>query len=226
MAQKLIATFNQLPGYLKGFVVLNVSKPAMHPTKKALLDTVLQLLDSKPADEISVDEVLQVSGVSKGSLYHHYEDYPDLIEDALVFRYARYVDLSMELMGPMLDEPKNKDDFFEALKILTRKTQSDKNAQNRQERAELLGKAGHNPRLRKKLGVEQKRLTNELNSYMRKAVDKGFFSKDLDTDAAALFIQTYTLGLILNDVAESPLEKDRWNDLIDRVLAMAFLSKS
>jgi len=212
--------------FAPGRLLLQGSEASIHPTKNALLDTVLQILENKPADQISIDEVLQISGISKGSLYHHYEDYPDLIEDALVFRYARYVDLSMELMGPMLDEPKNKDDFYEALKILTRKTQSDKNAQNRQERAELLGKAGHNPRLRKKLGAEQKRLTNELNSYMRKAVDKGFFSKDLDTDAAALFIQTYTLGLILNDVAESPLEKDRWNELIDRVLAMAFLSKS
>ena len=206
--------------------MLTEPKLALHPTKKALLDTVLQLLNSKPADEISVDEVLQVSGISKGSLYHHYEDYPDLIEDALVFRYATYVDLSMELMGPILDEPKNKDDFFEALKILTRKTQSDKNAQNRQERAELLGKAGHNNRLRSKLGIEQKRLTQELNSYMQQAVDKGFFAKDLDTEAAALFIQTYTLGLILNDIAEVPLEKDRWNEHIDRVLKMAFISNN
>lgn len=198
----------------------------MHQTKRALLDTVLQLLESKPADQIAVDEVLQVSGISKGSLYHHYEDYPDLIEDALVFRYARYVDLSMELMGPILEEPKNKEDFFEALKVLTRKTQSDKNAQNRQERAELLGKAGHNPRLRGKLGVEQKRLTDELSSYMQGAVAKGFFDKSLDTEAAALFIQTYTLGLILNDVTETPLDKDRWNEHIDRVIAMAFMSKN
>lgn len=198
----------------------------MHPTKRALLDTVLQILENKPADQISVDEVLQVSGVSKGSLYHHYEDYPDLVEDALVFRYARFVDLSMELMGPMLEEPKTKEEFFEALKILTRKTQSDKNAQNRQERAEVLGNAGHNPRLKNKLGIEQKRLNSELNSYMQKAVDRGFFDKSLDTEAASLFIQTYTLGLILNDIAEMPLERDRWNNHIDRVLFLAFMSKN
>lgn len=198
----------------------------MHQTKRALLDTVLQLLESKPADQIAIDEVLQVSGISKGSLYHHYEDYPDLVEDALVFRYARYVDLSMDLMGPMLSEPKNKTEFFEALKVLTRKTQSDKNAQNRQERAELLGQAGHNERLKRKLGSEQKRLTDELNSYMQRAVERGFFDKYLDTEAAALFIQAYTLGLILNDIAEVPLEKDRWNEHIDRVLKMAFMSNS
>ena len=198
----------------------------MHQTKKALLDTVLQLLESKPADQIAIDEVLQVSGISKGSLYHHYEDYPDLVEDALVFRYARYVDLSMDLMKPMLQEPKNKEDFFEALKVLTRKTQSERNAQNRQERAELLGQAGHNERLKRKLGSEQKRLTDELNSYMQRAVEKGFFDKTLDTEAAALFIQTYTLGLILNDITETPLDKERWNEHIDRVLKMAFISNS
>lgn len=206
--------------------MLSPVKPEMHQTKRALLHTVLQLLEEKPADQISIDEVLRVSGISKGSLYHHYEDYPDLVEDALVFRYARYVDLSMELMGPMLNEPKNKAEFFESLKVLTRKTQSDKNVQNRQERAELLGQAGHNERLKRKLGSEQKRLTDELNSYMQLAVEKGFFDESLDTEAAALFIQSYTLGLILNDIAEVPLEKDRWNELIDRVLNAAFMSNN
>jgi len=197
----------------------------MHPTKRALLNTLLGLLDEKSFDKISVDEVLQVSGVSKGSLYHHFADYPDLVEDALVERYANFVNLSIGLMHPMLSEPINKEEFFEALKIVTRKTQSDKNAKNRQERAELLGQAGHNLRLREKLGKEQKRLTDEIKTLMQDAIDKGFFSKKLDADAAALFIQTYTLGLILNDVAEVPIEKDRWNEHIDRVLRLAFTSE-
>lgn len=197
----------------------------MHPTKRALLNTLLGLLDEKSFDKISVDEVLQVSGVSKGSLYHHFEDYPDLVEDALVERYANFVNLSIDLMHPMLSEPKNKEEFFEALKTVTKKTQSDKSARNRQERAELLGQAGHNLRLREKLGKEQKRLTDEIRTLMQDAIDKGFFSKNLDADAAALFIQTYTLGLILNDVAEVPIEKDRWNEHIDRVLRLAFMSE-
>lgn len=195
-----------------------------HPTKQALINTFIELLEQKTAEEISVDEVLQTSGVSKGSLYHHFEDYSDLIEDAMVIRYGKFVDLSMELMHPLLDTVKTKSEFIENLKVITRKTQSDKNSRNRMERARLIGQAGHNERLRNKLGKEQKRLNDDLNQIIQSAIDKSFFSKDLDAQATALFIQTYSLGLVLNDIAENPLDKDRWNEHIDRVIDLAFIA--
>jgi len=42
----------------------------MHPTKALLVETVVELLENtKPAD-IQADKVLEISGISKGSLYH------------------------------------------------------------------------------------------------------------------------------------------------------------
>lgn len=197
----------------------------LHPTKQALINTFLNLLENKTADEISVDELLQASGISKGSLYHHFSDYSDLVEDAMVIRYGKFVDLSMELMHPLLDTVKTKEEFIENLKIITRKTQSEKNSKNRMERARLIGQAGSNERLRLKIGKEQKRLNDDLNQIIQEAIDKGFFSKDLDAQATALFIQTYSLGLVINDIAENPLDKDLWTNHIDRVIELAFISK-
>ncbi len=196
----------------------------MHPTKQVLIDTIVLLLDTKSADDISVDEVLQTSGVSKGSLYHHFEDYSDLVEDAMVVRYGQFVDRSMQLMRPLLDSATSKTDFIENLKIITQETQSDKNSKNRMERARLIGQAGANERLRKKVGVEQKRLNDDLYLLIQNAIDKGFFSKKLDAKAAALFIQAYSLGSILNEIAQNPLPKDQWNAHIHHVLAMAFIA--
>lgn len=196
----------------------------MHPTKQVLIDTIVLLLDTKSADDISVDEVLQTSGVSKGSLYHHFEDYSDLVEDAMVVRYGQFVDRSMQLMRPLLDSATSKTDFIENLKMITQETQSDKNSKNRMERARLIGQAGANERLRKKVGVEQKRLNDDLYLLIQNAIDKGFFSKKLDAKAAALFIQAYSLGSILNDIAQNPLPKEEWNAHIDHVLAMAFIA--
>jgi AcrR family transcriptional regulator len=197
----------------------------IHPTKQALIKTLIDLLETKTAEEISVDEVLQASGISKGSLYHHFADYSDLVEDAMVIRYGKFVDLSMELMHPLLDTAKTKEEFIENLKIITRKTQSDKNSKNRMERARLIGQAGSNERLRHKIGKEQKRLNDDLNQIIQEAINKEFFSKDLDAQATALFIQTYSLGLVLNDIAENPLDKDRWTNHIDRMIELAFISK-
>ncbi len=208
---------------IRGECVISI-EASVHPTKQVLIDTIVLLLDTKSADDISVDEVLQTSGVSKGSLYHHFEDYSDLVEDAMVVRYGQFVDRSMQLMHPLLDSATSKTDFIENLKMITRETQSDKNSKNRMERARLIGQAGANERLRKKVGIEQKRLNDDLYLLIQNAIDKGFFSKKLDAKAAALFIQAYSLGSILNEIAQNPLAKEEWNAHIDYVLAMAFIA--
>jgi AcrR family transcriptional regulator len=198
---------------------------SMHPTRQGLLDTMIGLLEQKNIDEITVDEVLTTSEISKGSLYHHFEDYSDLVEDALVARYGKFIDLSMQLMHTLLDTVKSREEFIENLNIITRKTQSDSNAPARMERASLIAKAGQNARLREKLGKEQNRLNADLQGIMQKAVDKGYFRKDLDIQATVLFIQSYSLGHIINDVAQSPLEKERWYEYIDQVVDQVFIAK-
>ena len=54
------------------------SRTAVHPTKQTLIDTVLALMEKKSIEQISSDEVLEISNISKGSLYHHFEDFPEL----------------------------------------------------------------------------------------------------------------------------------------------------
>lgn len=53
-----------------------------HPTAVKLLEITVDLLDEIPIDALSIAAVLERSGVSHGSLYHHYADFPDLVEQA------------------------------------------------------------------------------------------------------------------------------------------------
>ena len=60
-----------------------------HPTKRLLVETAVKMLDSKSPAEILAEEVLETSGVSKGSMYHHFEDLQELVEVAQVYRYSK-----------------------------------------------------------------------------------------------------------------------------------------
>ena len=55
-----------------------------HPNAQRLLDVTIELLDSTPLEQISLATVLELSGVSNGSLYHHFDDFRDLVEQAAV----------------------------------------------------------------------------------------------------------------------------------------------
>ncbi len=97
----------------------------LHPTAALLCKTVEQMLSEKKPDLITAEEVLEKSGISKGSLYHHFEDLSDLIETTLIIRYAHWIDLSIRSMSKLLETGKTTKSLKEGLFKVTYATQSD-----------------------------------------------------------------------------------------------------
>ncbi len=188
---------------------------SLHPTKRALVVTVLEELKSKKPSDLTSELILDKSGISKGSLYHHFEDFDDLIETAEVIRYAAYVDQSIHILTKVFQNAKNRDEMVEELKQVTKFTQSPDLMPQRMDRATSISLANANPRMMKKLNVEQDRLNEALIDIFREARDRGWINKEIDLHAGAVFIQAYTLGIIINDVSGKKLDQKAWTDLID-----------
>lgn len=192
-----------------------------HPTKAKLLATVDSMLDEEGFDEVGVEHVLDVSGISRGSLYYHFEDFPDLVEQTLVERFAKAVDQGIELITRVVLDSSSAADVNEGLKRVTRVTQSAAQRPFRFERARLLGLAEQNQRLRERLGAEQDRLTQALADLFRESQQKGWLNDAFDPTAGAVLIQAYTLGKVVDDVTSEPVSEEDWNALIDLILDRA-----
>jgi len=188
---------------------------SLHPTKRALVQTVLDQLKTKKPSDLTSELILETSGISKGSLYHHFEDFDDLIETAQVFRYAAYVDQSIHILTKVFQTAKNRDEMLVELKQVTKFTQSPDLMSQRMDRATSISLANANPRMMKKLNVQQDRLNEALIDIFREARDRGWINKEVDLHAGAVFIQAYTLGIIINDVSGKKLDSKAWTDLID-----------
>ena len=188
---------------------------SLHPTKRALVQTVLDQLKTKKSFDLTSELILEKSGISKGSLYHHFEDFNDLIETAQVFRYAAYVDQSIHLLTKVFQISKNKDEMVAELKKVTRFTQSPDLMPQRMDRATSISLANANPRMMQKLNDQQDRLNEALIDIFREARDRGWINPEIDLHAGAVFIQAYTLGIIINDVSGKKLDNKAWTDLID-----------
>ncbi len=190
----------------------------IHPTKARLIETTAELLASQFPQDIQVDEILEKSGISKGSLYHHFEDLGELLEAGQVARYADWVDRSIGLIVPVLSQAKTRDDIIEGLRRVTAYTQSPEYRGTRFARARALANAETSERFGKALGLEQERLTTALEDLVEEAKNKGLFRTELDSRVIAVFIQSYTLGKIVDDIVPNPMKSENWDKFILHML--------
>ena len=197
---------------------------SIHPTKSRLIETTAELLESQFPEDIQVDEILEKSGISKGSLYHHFEDLGELLEAAQVSRYAGWVDRSIGLIVPVLSSARNRDDIIEGLKTLTKYTQSPEYKATRFTRARALAKSETSSRFQRALGLEQERLNVALQDLVEEAKNKGLFKASLDSHVVAVFIQSYTLGKIVDDIVPVPMGQENWDNFILDMLIATMVS--
>ena len=194
----------------------------MHPTRERLLLTTVELMDTENPEKVGVEMVLEKSGISKGSLYHHFEDFPALIEAALVYRFHRVVDSSIALIANTVATATTREEFFADMEKVTAITHSREMTAIRFERARALGHAGSSPRFKEALGVEQQRLTLAFADLVREAQNQGWVTTDIDPMATAVFIQAYTIGKLIDEVTAEPVDEQEWLKLIHRMVERTF----
>lgn len=194
----------------------------IHPTKEKLLKAVDQLLETQPLESITVEQLLKSCGVSKGSLYHHFTDFPALLEMSLVRSFATSVNQSIAVISKVVAQSSSKEDFFRSLVKVTVKTQAVEQRATRFKRARIIVMAERNAQLSQVLAVEQQRLTTALMEQIAQAQKNGWVNKEIDPQAGAVLIQAYTLGKIVDDLSQTPMSPENWNQLITRLAERVF----
>ena len=197
---------------------------ATHSTKQRLVETVLELAEDRPMDDIRVEEVLKESGISTGSLYHHFEDFGHLIETAMAERYVEILRPGLIVLEAALDEAEDLEDLERRLYAGGLAYARLNTPEARFERAMILARAGKSERLMEILGQQQQELTDAYEQMFRRGQrDDGWLDPDLDPKAMAVFIQTYTFGRIVDDITTNQMEQEKWMELTFAVFLRTFV---
>lgn len=191
----------------------------LHRTAELLIATVAELLDGVRPHEILIDDVLASSGVSRSSLYHHFGDHQGLIEATLLRRFAVNVDIDARAMSQVVDEANDKADYWMRLRKLSAATQTPQRSTIRAERARILALASSNARFGKALSVEQDRLTDAMSAAISRAQEKGWVTQEHNARAIAVFLQAYSLGRAVDDIANNHVDNAEWVSLIEKVIS-------
>lgn len=189
-----------------------------HPTKMLLLETAINLIDEFGPQGFTVETLLETSKISKGSLYHHFHDFSDVIEQAQVARFSRTIEKDNAAMLDLLRGSVSRDDLLARLISVVKFSSGEDRKQFRADRATIVGLSRHSKKFAEALAVEQQRITDSLADIAREMQERGWIKKNLDPRAAATFVQAYTLGFVLNDITHDPIPFDTWVEVVSMAL--------
>lgn len=191
----------------------------MHPTRKLLLDTAARLLESQHPDAVSGQMVLRESGVSHGSLYHHFEDASEVIEIVLINRFFARARGDLEIFGTILENAADKAAWIANSIALTRAVHAPANAPFRMRRVQLLSYAASRPRMLARLAREQSDLTAGFAQVFAAAQKKGWLVPGIDPHAGAVLIQAVILGRVIDDISSEQIAPEAWDHILTHTIA-------
>lgn len=193
-----------------------------HPTRKILVECARNLVAREGVDGVTVDMVLTESGVSKGSLYHHFKDFDTLIHTVQIRNFSEFVDEGISFLESALGNASSVGELRSNLHAVIELAHDPRRAAHRIERARIIGSAGSALDFTEALAQEQERLRRRSEDLIAEAQKRGWVNTTLSPRALSSFILGLTFGRVLDDVCHEQVQPDEWNavvrQFVDRVL--------
>jgi len=191
-----------------------VLQQAEHPTKATLVECARRLITRVGVDALTVEMVLAESGVSKGSLYHHFKDFDALIETVQVRCFSEFVDEGISFLEAALGSASSREELRANVAAVVPLAHDPTRAPHRIDRARILGSFGHRVGFSQALSREQQRLRTRGEQLIAEAQSKGWVNRSLSPRAMASFILGFTFGRVLDDVCEEHVSAEDWNEVV------------
>ena len=183
-------------------------------TRDRVVAVVVAMLEEGGEAAVRIEDVRERSGVSIGSIYHHFGDRDGLIVAGQVHRFARYAEAEILALSSIVQRSRTVAQFRRAIRRLTLSTASELRVAERWARIAVLGSTVGRPRLQLEIRAIQTRITDEFQAHVAQGQARGFFRSELDPRAIALFVEAYSLGLALNELDDHAVSEQAWEQVV------------
>jgi AcrR family transcriptional regulator len=199
-------------------VTIGIRAERSQETRNRVLAVALDQLEQGGEAAVRIDEIRDLSGVSIGSIYHHFGDREGVIAAAQLRRFARYAEAEIAALSDIVKTSRTVTEFRKAIRQLTKLSHSEPRRGERWGRVGVLASTIGREDLRREIEAVQTRLTDEFQAHIAQGQARGFFRSDLDARAIAVVVEAYSLGLVLNDVDLRAVDEGQWEAVIWAVL--------
>lgn len=198
-------------------------RAAPQDSRQGLIDAALDIIVANGIDALRIEDVCERVGVTKGSLYWHFQDRQGLIREALFEQLRRLSAEQIEALDEAIDSGASRDEYLMRVAGTLVDPFDPEEAEARWQRWEMLATTRRDPELRDVMADLQRRHQRYLVSIMSKAQERGILRRDADPAAVAAAINALALGSNnLSFLAEDGPTPDAWNGLILLLIDLLF----
>jgi AcrR family transcriptional regulator len=178
------------------------------------LNVVGEILDEGGEASLRLADVSRRSGVSIGSLYHHFESREGLIRAARERQFIESIPTDADDVANLLATARTPEEFVKRLEGILRASETPERAANRLHRVELIGAAVARPELLEAISATQTMVLDVGESLGTAFNERGWLREGIEPRALSLFVQAVTLGRVLGDLDQRGVDMDAWVRLV------------
>lgn len=188
------------------------------------IEKVLQAAESEMNEagfvKFNLDRVIEKSGVSRSSVYHHFGGRDGLIATLETTSIVRYLGSGLAEMETLLDGFESGEEAFALIELGIRISGSAEQREIRHRRISSLAAARGSETIREMLTRTQRVGTEDFARIITKLRDRGICAPIEPVIGVAHVIQSMLVGRILVDIADDPALDEDWDNVAVQTLRL------
>ena len=194
--------------------------PPRAPTESAreLIKAAKEVIEAEGESGLRVTEVAKRAGYTVAVIYQCFGDREGLVEAARAEQFDQWLGQDIEYIARALEESTTFEECRERLRKLSRVVANADRRDARWMRLDILGSARRRPGLAERLAPFQTEKTQRLAQAIEMGKSRGFVRPTVDAHTMAVFVQAFTLGRIVGDIATQDIDVEQWCLLVDTIM--------
>lgn len=185
----------------------------------AVVDATVRVLEREGEKAVRIAEICDVTGVSYGTVYHHFGDRNGLIRAAQFARLSDQPGRDIAAFRSALDGDDPTGDFISSLMTICRSIADPSRGPVRLVRTSVIASALNDPEFLPTVSELESTIMSDLIDVIERAQELGIADPSLDPTALAAYLEAVSYGLVLAEVSEHQPDPDALAEVILRGFA-------
>lgn len=193
----------------------NSPRRAHTDSRTELIDATIEIILRDGIDALRIEDVCERVGVTKGSLYWHFNDRTGLIRESLLEHMRRLGEAQLSALSEAVGSDATRDEYLGRVAGALVDPFDAAEVESRWQRLELITTSRRDPELAAIMSDIQRRHQRYLTDLMETASARGLLRSDVDPKAlAAMFVAVGMGSNLLSLLGEDGPAPEAWTGLL------------